>query len=200
MQAPENPNLEVPDDYTAPAAKRQRIGDVELPAEYLYPDTEGQFKEAKTAEDGAPVSKGNASGAEGSGKEASAEWEEVFDATYQRNYYYNHATGESSWTDPRAGVKASDGAAEETKVVEVSAPESAESSAKQSAQAGPEPSAATGPSMAEQDAGVLPEPWQEVFDPSYQRNYYYNPQTQTSTWERPVAEASNAEAQAKAES
>ena len=33
----------------------------------------------------------------------------------------------------------------------------------------------------------LPEPWQEFYDERYKRCYYYNPQTQQSSWERPVA-------------
>ena len=38
---------------------------------------------------------------------------------------------------------------------------------------------------------VLPPPWEEFFDDRYNRSYYFNPQTQVTTWERPKSESSH---------
>ena len=141
-------------------------------------------------------------------------WTETVDPTSGQSYYYNSNTQETSWERPVPKVEeaAAELAAEPEPMVEEKVEEPSKSAEVEPKPEESEPvlfpappsqngtelfacppqSSATvdgPPKAADAAPGALPEGWTETADPSTGQSYYYNVNTQETSWERPVAEA-----------
>lgn len=89
-----------------------------------------------------------------------AGWKQKMDETHKRVYYYNKALNKTQWERPRAEEKR--------------------------APPPPPPRREIRPTK----STVLPPGWHSTIDPTSGREYYFNPHTQKTSWERPVDAAS----------
>ena len=96
---------------------------------------------------------------------ATASWQQHFDAKSNKKYWFNHDTGESSWTDP------------------VAAEPIAHSPGKplQAKASTPKPTKASTP------LPTLPAGWKEHFDAKSNKKYWFNHDTGLSSWTHPSA-------------
>lgn len=140
-----------------------------------------------------------------------APWTVVWSKSKQSYYYYNLETQESSWTIPvpdgnigekgggsnvaRPQASISPSAPEDPAALLPPSPPSASPSAPASAPSSPQsptrtPSAAGASVQLEEGAlHDLPSPWVAVWSGSRQKYYYYNKESQVSTWSRPLVQS-----------
>jgi hypothetical protein len=125
-------------------------------------------------------------------------WIEGADPSTGKKYYFNSVTQETSWERPAGGGSeaieetiADEGEASTSQDKDFVEPEHGnEVSPKQMNGRTEEKAAWTGVENAPEETQIsnLPEGWTEAVDPSTGMTYYYNSNTQVTSWERPVGE------------
>ena len=142
---------------------------------------------------------------------AKSPWEELTDPSTGNVYYYNSASGETSWEKPEeeeaeavvdnevdspvdslADAPVEDVAPGGQDVVEdlpaSEPPESVEATPETTAAPSEYETSSIPAEEAEAEAGGLPAGWEEVTDPASGQIYYYHADRNITSWERPVAE------------
>ncbi|GBG32524.1 Ankyrin repeat domain-containing protein 1 [Hondaea fermentalgiana] len=111
----------------------------------------------------------------------SVEWVEVFDPQSKRYYFFNNRTLESQWDEPEGFERI-----DFSKAKVLMAPELRAAIMLQCAfrakQARQDVRIQRGKVMADENDGVL---WQELHDPASGQSYFYNRETQETTWDKP---------------
>jgi len=112
-------------------------------------------------------------------------WEESKDPS-GRSYYYNAASGETTWDRPTRTVPTQTETVNPTSLVQESSTHVVDGA---NDEAVPIPIAAESQSTTPDAAGAtpaaLPPGWVEATDPTHGRAYYYNAETGATSWERP---------------
>jgi len=98
------------------------------------------------------------------------EWEEVDDPSGEKSYFFNRTTGETSWDRPTRMV---------SKTTTIVPPESSDEKDNQIRDDN------------DKDSDDLLEGWVEVVDPSSGDSYWFNSETQETTWEKPSKPVDN---------
>lgn len=120
-------------------------------------------------------------------------WESTTDPATGRPYYFNRATGETSWTPPAATAAATAlPAVGSLSAVDLGATAGADAVAAAAAAAagllvaGDAGATATAP-LAALPAAALPAGWESTIDPATGKTYYFNRATNETTWTMPTA-------------
>ena len=110
-------------------------------------------------------------------------WEKLVDPSSGDAYYYNEATGESSWELPESDISAKD----KKLHVEPSADEAAGGDQHAPEAAGGDQHAPEAVARYHNDAEPTLQPgWEKLVDPSSGETYYYNEASGESSWEPPL--------------
>lgn len=111
------------------------------------------------------------------------DWVETTDPSTGQTYYYNKATNETSWEDPKGSAMVAEIGSTASDWIETPDPTTGKTYYYNSV---------TQETSWEKPDGVKSEEeaasgWAEVVDPSSGQTYYYNQNTQETAWEKPVA-------------
>jgi WW domain len=107
-----------------------------------------------------------------------ADWVEIYDNTYKRNYYYNRVTKESSWTKP-ASITVDQLPADWVEIYDNTYKRNYYYNRVTKESSWTKPASIT--------VDQLPADWVEIYDNTYKRNYYFNRVTKESSWTKPAS-------------